>query len=269
MSTLKLSVFVIAFSVSTTVFANKDTDPVQPAKTANTAVTKSSLTQADINHAKQWKLTAKEYKRYKQILKSPRAYFTPNLDRNPLLALALESDSEIDRQRYSDIWVQIQVENNIKVVAWQLEVNKAWERLYPGVPRFAYKNPETSHYAVANMNNPASKSKVSDIFGGKSNQSPLEEFSKVKPRVQLYIAIDNCSTCVEAYHRQYELLQLGKYSGLDIHFVAHPSKEEIIEWAKARVVDRSLNASDVNQSRVVTLNTASKEVSKVPFAEFD
>lgn len=220
-------------------------------------------------HAKQWNLSEREYERYKEILKSPRAYFTPGLENNPLLALALESESEVDKQRYADKWVQIQFENNIKVISWQLEVDRAWERAFPGVPKFAYKKPEISHYAVANMNNPASRSNVSNFSSSLKKQPLVEELIKTKPRAQLYLAIDNCDKCVKAYQRQYELLKAGKYSGLDVHFISEPSKEQIIGWAKARVADSGLKALDVNESRVVTLNTAKKDVSKVPLVEFD
>lgn len=219
MPTYRLSAVVMVLVVSMTAFAKQSIESPAEIKKTNTAVTESSLTKADIVHAKQWKLTEKEYERYKQILKSPRAYFTPNLDKNPLLALALESESEIDKQRYADKWIQIQFENNIKIISWQLEVNEAWERAFPGVPRFAYKNPETSHYAVANMNSPAAKP---DIFNFASNQSSIEDVFKAKPRAQLYLAISNCNGCIDAYQRQYELLKSGKYSGLDIHFVSNP-----------------------------------------------
>lgn len=245
--------------VSMAALANLPDESPSPNKTTNTAVTvkDSTLTQADIAHAKQWQLTEKEYERYKQILRSPRAYFTPGLDKNPLLALALESRTEIDRQRYADKWVQIQFENNIKVISWQLAVNDAWERGFSGVPRFSYKNPETAHYAVANMHQPLDQT------------SSLEAALQAKPRAQLYLSIANCDGCLAAYQRHHELLKKGKYSGLDIHFVAEPTKEQIIEWAKARVVDSGLNAADVNQRRVITLNVAKKAVSKVPFMEFD
>ena len=91
MSAFRLSVSAIALVVSVGVFANQSNESASPIKIMDTSVTESSLTKADIVHAKQWKLTEKEYERYKQILKSPRAYFMPYLDKNPLLALALES----------------------------------------------------------------------------------------------------------------------------------------------------------------------------------
>lgn len=265
MSTLRLSAAVLTLLFSMAASANQSDDLPSASKKTEQAVTESSLTKADIVHAKQWKLTEKEYERYKQILKSPRAYFTPNLDKNPLLALALESESEIEKQRYADKWVQIQFENNIKVISWQLEVNEAWARAFPGVPRFAYKNAETSHYAVSNMNKPAAKA---GIFSAGNNQPLFEELMQERPRSQLYLAISNCDACIDAFQRQYDLLKKGKYSGLDIHFVGEPTKEQIIEWAKSRVLDSGLDAAD-NQSRVLTLNTAKKDVTKVPFVEFD
>ena len=267
MSTIRLSSAVLALLFSVTAAANQPDDIQSTSKKNEQAVTESSLTKAEVAHAKQWKLTENEYERYKQILKSPRAYFTPNLDRNPLLALALESGSRIEKQRYADKWVQIQFENNIKVISWQLEVNEAWARAFPGVPRFAYKNPETAHHAVAAMKNAGANMRRLDTVSAANNQRPSLQANKL--RAQLYLAISNCDGCVEAYQRQYELLKSGKYSGLDIHFVADPTKEQIIEWAQARVVDSSLNAADVNQSRVVTLNTTDKKIPNVPFVEFD
>lgn len=265
MSTFRLSIAAIALLVSVAAFASQSNDSSSQPQKNESSVTESSLTKADMVHAKQWKLSAEEYERYKQILKSPRAYFTPDLDKNPLLALALESESEIDKQRYADKWVQIQFENNIKVISWQLEVSEAWERAFPGVPRFAYKNPETAHYAVSNMNKPVEQA---DIFSNANTQPSLEALLQAKPRAQLYLGISSCEGCIEAFQRQYELLKKGKYIGLDIHFVGNPTKEQIIEWARARVSDSGLDAAD-NQSRVLTLNTAQKEVTKVPFVEFD
>lgn len=254
--------FIIVFSFVFSVFAQEEKDQ---SLTLNkkTLTTSSLMSASEANHAKQWKLSLKEYSRYKEILRSPRAYFTPNLDKNPLLALALESESNIDRQRYADKWVQIQFENNVKVIGWQFEVSKAWARAFPGVPRFSYKQPETSHHAIANMGKMPPEN---DIFNTSPNQRSLEDMIKPKPRAQLYISVDDCNECSASFNRQYAELQSGALSGIDLHFVGGSStKDKIIQWA----IDNKLNANDVNDKRVITLNVAEKSVSKVPLLEFN
>ena len=267
MSTFKLTKLLLLASLSLNAFAQVEGSKTNNGKALDKKVTQSSLSKADIVHAKQWKLSSKEYEKYKEILRSPRAYFTPNLEKNPLLALALESESEIERQRYADKWVQMQFENNIKVISWQLEVTEAWKRAFPGTPKFAYKNPETAHYAVSNMKNPKASTLNNDWSRLRGNE--LDITLTEKPRAQLYLSTDNCEKCIDAYKRQYKMLKSGKYSGLDIHFIANPTKKQIVQWATKRVSDSGLDASDVNEHRTVTLNVAEKEVEKVPFVEFN
>ena len=223
-------------------------------------VIQSSLTETEQSHAKLWKLTEKEYERYKEILRSPRAYYTPNLDKNPLLALSLEEKSPQKRQEYADRWVQLEFDNVVKVVSWQLEVSKSWKRQYPGVPRFSYKDPSTSHYAVSNMSKgPKTKFSPTDLTGGASFDT------EVVPRAQLYVKADDCAECIVAFKKQYTAMKLGKIAGVDVHFVDNPTKESIGRWA----VNNGLTAKDVNNARVVTLNFADKDVDAVPKVEFN
>lgn len=213
------------------------------------------LTKSQETHAEQWSLSVEEYKEYLQIMQSPRAYFTPNLDKNPLLALALEAKTDEEREEYADRWVQIQFDSNVKVLAWQLEVSAAWKRKFPGVPRFAYRKPGLSQHAVSNL-----------AFSpqAKSSNNVLERLLKPKPRAQLFVSAINCEKCIKAFEQQYKALKSGDIEGVDVHFVGSPSKQTIIDWAVAR----RLLAADVNESRIVTLNVAEKQVSTVPMVEF-
>ena len=219
---------------------------------------KSELSESELTQAKQWKLTLKEFKKFKEIKNSPRAYFTPNLENNPLLGLALESETETERASYADRWVQIQFENNVKVISWQLEVSEAWKRQYPGVPRFVYNNPSMEKHTVKSMN-AGSVSTFNKIM----NDSNRFDIVTAKPRAQLYISVVGCESCVAAYKAQYDALKSGAIDGIDIHFINGPNKTDIINWA----VENKLSSADVNEARVVTLNVADKKVDKVPLVE--
>ncbi|NQY36351.1 MAG: hypothetical protein HRT37_15520 [Alteromonadaceae bacterium] len=215
-----------------------------------------TLTKSQLSHAQLWSLSRDEYKRYLKILNSPRGYFTPNLEKNPLLALALEAETQAERKKYADHWVRLQYENNVKVISWQLDVNEAWKRQYPGVPRFTYKKPALSKYSISRLTSASS-------HAGSTIEALLQKQAN-KPRSQLYIAINQCDFCVKAFKQQYSDLKSGKIAGLDIHFISNPTKVQIIEWA----TDQKLDALEVNDQRIVTLNIAEKTVKSVPFVEF-
>jgi len=218
-------------------------------------ITESILTTQEKSHADVWGLNANEYKRYKKILTTPRAYFTPDLDKNPLLALALEAESDSERAELADRWVKIQYSNNIKTFAWQKEVGEAWERNFPSVPKFSYKDPATSRFSISNI----TKAKAS------SSNFNIQSLINDKPRAQLFISIDNCEKCVSVFDSVYKSFNKGVYEGIDLFFVGNPSKFEIQGWASSN----NLNAKDVNELKLITLNLSPKVVVDLPLLEFD
>lgn len=227
--------------------------------TKETKIVKSTLSKTESSHAKQWKLSDKEYERYKEILRSPRGYYTPNLDKNPLLALSLEEESPQKRQDYADRWVQIEFDNAVKVISWQLEVSRSWKRQFPGVPRFSYKDPATAHNAISNM---GKRNNVQFSPNPINNNANFD--SVIAPRAQLYIRINNCKDCVLSFKKQLNAARVGKISGVDVHFIGNPNKENIGRWA----IGNGLSVEDVNNTRIVTLNLTDKKISKVPKVEF-
>lgn len=198
--------------------------------------------------AKNWNLTDEEQKTYKEIMSSPRAYFTPNIDKNPLLALALEAKTPAERAKYADRWVKLQYENNLKVLAWSLETQEAWTRNYPGVPRFVYKDSSAKNLAVSNQ---------MKVFSNTPSLSDL-----MPPRAQLYIKSEDCSKCVNLFNKLYSMTKGGKYSGIDVHFVGGDTKS-IIDWA----VKNKLDPAEVNDSQLVTLNISEKVFENLPLLE--
>lgn len=254
MSKIRLLVFtsiICCIGLCSQVFANQ----VDEAKKEN-----SSLTKSEIRHAESWGLSKDEYKEFQRILTTPRAFFTPNLKNNPLLALALESESQEERDRYADRWVKIQFDNNVKVVSWQLTVNGAWDRNYPGYKPFAYKKHGLEHQTIKSLVNP-DKRPIDDLF--KPDNRPLP-FAIEKKRVQLYITASNCNKCDNAFLQQYKELEKGIVGGIDVFFVGGESQEDIVRWA----VMQKLSKEDVNEHRLVTLNHSKKQLKKIPYVEF-
>lgn len=218
-------------------------------------LTTTELDTTQVALAKHWKLSEKEMARFKEILQSPRAYFTPNLDKNPLLALALEAETEEERASYADRWVQLQYDNNVKVIAWQLEVDEAWKRQYPGIPRFAYKQPAFADQVIANQQNQQNNgSFLTQLFNQKAEA----------PRAQLYITTNECSACTRLYDQQLAALKAGKISGVDLFFEPGTAKDAIVSWA----VKNKVSADDVNNRKVITLNV-SETAKNIPVIEFD
>jgi integrating conjugative element protein (TIGR03759 family) len=221
-------------------------------ETSPAKLTATELETTQFALAKHWKLSEKEMVRFKEILQSPRAYFTPNLDKNPLLALALEAETEEERASYADRWVQLQYDNNVKVIAWQLEVDEAWKRQYPGIPRFAYKQPAFADQVIANQQKGGSF--LTQLFNQKAEA----------PRAQLYITTKDCSACIRLYDQQLAALTAGKIAGVDLFFEPGTAKDEIVSWA----VKHKVSADDVNTRKVITLNVA-ETAKNIPAIEFD
>lgn len=211
------------------------------------------LTQHEKAHASRWNLSPKEYQRYKQILKSPRAYFTPNLDKNPILALALESRTKEERQHYADLWVKIQYENNLKSLVWVLSVDEAWKRNYPGVPRFTYGQPQAEHHAASQKNQPTFKAATLD-----------DVLKNSKPnRKKIFVKTTDCSTCVTKLRELKNALKVGAISGIDVFFVDNPDKATVARWG----ANQGITLQEVNEKRIITLNRTSTHDGLVPYVE--
>lgn len=207
------------------------------------------LSSSDLQHAKSWGLSNKQYARYKEILRSPRAYFTPNLDKNPLLALALEAESDSERAELADAWVRIQYQNNINIVKWQLTVSDAWNRNYPDIPRFAYKNNANKHYAISKIDG-LNSNLINDLLS--------------KKRAELYLKT-NCSDCIDEFKSLRKQLDSNKIEGIDVFFVNKPTHEEMIDWA----LQQNISIEEVSKLRVITLNYARKKINKLPLVKFN
>lgn len=183
----------------------------------------------------QWNLTSKEYERFLEILSGPFGYYSPNLEKNPILALGLGARTDDERERYARQYVQMEFDKNVAILAFQQTVNTEWERAFP------------SSLAAAGMDG--------------TNQHYVSSQAGAPTRLKFYVTVD-CKRCNAEFERLYdEAMQGGP--AVDVYFAGNPSQEAIRQWAAAQGVV----SNHVNVLRLVTLNYADKEFSSYPHTE--
>lgn len=79
--------------------------------------------------AQVWGLSDSEWSRYEQVMKGRRGVQSPGLD--PLTALGIETSDSSERRHLAELWVRQEYERTERELAFQREVNAAWNRLYP------------------------------------------------------------------------------------------------------------------------------------------
>ncbi|MAD65688.1 hypothetical protein [Haliea sp.] len=182
-----------------------------------------------------WNLSKEDYDKYLKALEGPFGYYTPKLERNPIMALGVTAETMSDRMKYARKHVDVEFEKNKQVIAWQLAVSLAWQEKFPNTPRFA--NQEKDKYKRISL---------------------MEGFDNGE-RVRLYIKMD-CRECDKAFEKLYRRLQRGG-GGIDVYFVDEPkpSVEEISRWA----MSQGLTETEVKR-KDVTLNYGDQSISAVP-----
>lgn len=174
-----------------------------------------------------------EVKRYLELKESPRGYFTPNL--NPIMALGLEARTEAERMKYARMWDRLELENFNKIKAWYLAIQRvAAERPDQDVIRFS-ENPLKSDSVPHN---------------GKS--------------VKITLELDNCSSCMDSYHKYIEYLKNGEIETLELVFV-NATKQDINKWAKAVNLPVRYNAERKLLVRVAKADEVSSRIPDIQY----
>ena len=182
-----------------------------------------------------WDLSQEDYEQYLKALEGPFGYYTPKLERNPIMALGVTAKTMSDRMKYARKHVDVEFEKNKQIIAWQLAVSLAWKEKFPNTPRFA--NQEKDKYKRISL---------------------MEGFDNGE-RVRLYMKMD-CRECDKAFEKLYGRFQRGG-GGIDVYFVdsPKPSVEDISRWA----MSQGLTEAEVKR-KDVTLNYGDQSVSGVP-----
>ena len=220
-ATTKL-IFTIALAVgSTTLSASSESSAEQKIQYANSATNTidQGLSEGERIQARHWKLTDKEWTRYKEIMNGRRGIWSPGLD--PVTALGVHAETEQERTRYAELWVQLEYERTDKELAFERARLEAAKRLYPDQP------------AINNQ-------QFIDNF--KDRRAAIEQRQMV-----LFVGLD-CEVCEDLVPRLYKTLGAG--GKLDI-YISNANDQQIREWAADHDIPPELV-----QQRVITLNHA-------------
>jgi integrating conjugative element protein (TIGR03759 family) len=100
--------------------------------TASVSTTLQALEEAQSKKsAQEWGLTPEEWQRYQQLSKGRRGILSPGLD--PITTLGIEARTEEERRHYAELSVKQDFQRVEAELAFQREVNAAWQRIYPDI----------------------------------------------------------------------------------------------------------------------------------------
>jgi integrating conjugative element protein (TIGR03759 family) len=150
--------------------------------------------------ASQWGLTDTQWVRYQKIMSQKRGVWSPGLD--PLTALGASAETASERKHYAELYVRAEFERVRKELAFQIEVEQAWKRLYPDTPR------------------------LTDATRAKADTRPVQRYAVV--------VSPDCMTCTQVIKNR--LTWLAKTPGgqaVDVHVVGTGGEDgKLRDWLK-------------------------------------
>ncbi len=202
----------------------------------------SNLNALDKARAKSWRLTEKEYGRYRLLKEtSPRGIWTPNID--PITLLGVESRTEQERLKYARLFNQIELARTKQDIAFGFAQNEDVKRLSPNSNAFKSYLEQRDERRVNYMN-------INKISQG----SPDSNADYKSTSYLVYI--DLLRDCEKDCARQ--INQVIKFDRVDFFFINAASDQAIIDFAKTHKLP-----SQKVKSGVFKLNYANEE--QVPF----
>lgn len=129
--TLGLGLIGLSFLSASISFATQ-TGQSQQDSTASVSTTLQALEEAQSKkNAQEWGLTVEEWQRYQSLNKGRRGVLSPGLD--PITTLGIEARTAEERRRYAELSVKQDFQRVESELAFQREVNAAWQRIYPDI----------------------------------------------------------------------------------------------------------------------------------------
>jgi integrating conjugative element protein (TIGR03759 family) len=212
--------------------------PEQAATSAELMDYYSELNALDKARAKSWRLSEKEYSRYKLLKETtPRGIWTPNID--PITLLGVEARSEQERVKYARLFNQIELERANKDIAFGSAQNADLKRLSPNSNAFTSYLKQREIRRINYMN-----------MSAMSQGSP-ESNSEYKTTSYIVYA-DLLKSCDDSCAKQ--IKEAIKFDRVDFYFLNAASDEQIYKFARFH----DIPASKV-QSGIFTLNYADED----------
>lgn len=165
----------------------------------------------------QWGLSEAQWHEYQQVMKDRRGIWSPGLD--PITALGVSTDSRSERRRLAALYVTTAFERTRKELAFQVEVDQAWQRLYPNTPRLA---------------------------PGRGAQA-----ASVAPVRYALIVAPSCRECQTFIEERLDGLLTEASEGVDVHVMATDGDEDRLRvWVASQPVIRAA----LNSKQSITVN---------------
>lgn len=177
-----------------------------------------NLTAKDRSLARQWQLSESDWVKYKRIMSGPRGTWSPGLD--PITALGVSETDPRERERYANLWIQMESRRAELEIAFEVERQRAASRVLG------------QQMAVNN---------TVWIEEWESKRSALNQ------QVMLFVDAD----CREDCKAKFEEVKasVGDNARLDIFFPVGTSTDAIGEWASFMKIPPA-----VVRLRKITLN---------------
>ncbi|MBV4413509.1 TIGR03759 family integrating conjugative element protein [Enterobacteriaceae bacterium YMB-R22] len=189
---LGLSLFPasLALAASQTGYSQQDS-------TASVSTTLQALEEAQSKkNAQEWGLTVEEWQRYQDLIEGRRGILSPGLD--PVTTLGIEARTAEERRRYAELSVKQDFQRAESELAFQREVNAAWQRIYPDILPI---------------------------------QTAGNTLAQGKGRLALFVRTD-CKPCESKV-----AALLASQRPLDIYLVGSDGKDEVVRaWAKKQAI---------------------------------
>lgn len=198
------------------------------------------LSTSELDEAKLWGLTSREWERYNLLMRGIRGRLsTDNI--SPIEVLGIHAQSDAERDRYAQMWAQLMFEDAERVLEFQRAYDRAIKELTQIVPIIDSER-------LQNIN------RINDLKLMSSD------------RVLFFTSLD-CEICTVVYERLSRLQ--SKVKGIDIYFVNVDGLERkaIRDWAE----HVQISPLDVRSGKVSlnldngTLNELAPSIQSVPY----
>ncbi|MGH1484719.1 MAG: TIGR03759 family integrating conjugative element protein [Cellvibrionaceae bacterium] len=201
-----------------------------------------------------WGITQKEYRQYLDIIQGPLGKWNPNID--PLLALGMYVDSDIQRQYYAERYAVQEHELTERAQRFQRDYSKAFARLYPD-----------AKIIDPALLKPYYDNQVKQLFDSQHSHTEFLSGDRL-----LYFADLDCQSCSVDIKKLETLIQRNAKQlvglGVDIYLLNTRNKDDVIKWAKNNHINRALVDTtqmtlNIDNGLKASLNAISKKPSDI------
>jgi len=193
---------------------------------SNTRLSEVANSQLLRINAERWRITPEEYTNFEYIMQGPLGKWNPTID--PLLALGIYADTEVEQQRYAELYAQQEYALTVKTQAFERAYQEAFRRLYPDATIIANELMQKYHQ---HQKNKKGKSVV--------NANQMAMAVQASDRIVYFARLD-CNVCqADILRLQKTLTERGDVA-VDIYLPEKSSQEQARQWANNYRIDPKL-----------------------------